>query len=86
MKYTCSMETVQKNGRFTLFLVNSSLYILFSMLILRNIYIFVGLYDGYLKINFSELNVLSFSKLTIVNNSKQLLTTLTQYINDNFMQ
>ena len=56
------------------------------MLILRNIYIFVGLYDGYLKINFSELNVLSFSKLTIVNNSKQLLTTLTQYINDNFMQ
>jgi len=27
------METVQQNGRFTLFLVNSSLYILFSMIL-----------------------------------------------------
>ena len=32
MKYTCSMETVQQNGRFTLFLVNSTLiYILFFL-------------------------------------------------------
>ena len=32
IKYTCSMETVQKNGRFTPFLVNSTLtYILFSL-------------------------------------------------------
>ena len=31
-QYTCSMETVQQNGRFTLFLVNSTLiYILFSL-------------------------------------------------------
>ena len=30
--YTCRMETVQQNGRFTLFLVNSPLiYILFSL-------------------------------------------------------
>ena len=30
--YNCSMETVQHNGRFTFFLVNSPLtYILFSM-------------------------------------------------------
>ena len=32
VKYTCSMEKLQQNGRFTLFLVNSTLiYILFSM-------------------------------------------------------
>jgi len=32
VKYTCSMETVQQNGRFKLFLVNSTLkYILFSL-------------------------------------------------------
>ena len=36
MKYTCSMETVQQNGRFTLFLVNSPLiYILFSLLLVH---------------------------------------------------
>ena len=34
VSYTCSMETVQQNGRVTLFPVNSSLiYILFSLLI-----------------------------------------------------
>ena len=34
MKYTCSMETVQQHGRFTLFLVNSLLiYILFSLVL-----------------------------------------------------
>ena len=39
MKYICNMETVQQNGRFTLFLVNSPLiYILFSMAISARIF------------------------------------------------
>ena len=33
MKYTRSIETVQQNGRFTLFSSNSTLYILFSMVL-----------------------------------------------------
>ena len=39
VKYTCSMETVQQNGRFTLFLVISPLtYILFSMNKVLNVF------------------------------------------------
>ena len=47
VKYTCSMETVQQNGRFTLFLANSSLYILFSM-------VYSNHHKSYLKHIFSD--------------------------------
>ena len=46
MKYTCSMETVQQNGRFTLFPVNSSLYILFSMPIVHCCQFFTKILQG----------------------------------------
>jgi len=41
VKYTCSMETVQQNGRFTLFLVNSPLiYILFFLVLVHGSWLY----------------------------------------------
>ena len=62
MKYTCSMETVQQNGRFTLFFQLIPLYIFYSLWsYLSAIYIYVYFYLLFIYIS----NIYHFYNISI---------------------